>query len=58
MNVNRFSLRNSSQLLTDFVISKLHIVAIDFRNAYFWFVVFAALDIIQAYGIKLIEKNE
>jgi hypothetical protein len=29
-----------------------------FMNAYLSVVVFAALDIIQAYGIKLIEKNE
>lgn len=27
-------------------------------NAYLWAVVFAALDIIEAYGIKLIEKTE
>jgi hypothetical protein len=40
------------------VISKLHIVATAFANAYLWVVVFAALDIIQAYGINLIEKNE
>jgi hypothetical protein len=30
----------------------------NFLNAYLLVVVFAALDIIQAYGIKLIEKNE